>query len=72
MEKHNYTYQSDFAKKHLAEGCRILLREPLQQRFGELPEDAEARIEKADADTLTAWGRKLLNASNLADVFAPA
>jgi hypothetical protein len=70
MQQHNYTYQSDFAKKYVAEGYRELLRKQLQQRFGELPADAIARLEEADADTLEAWAGRVLTASSLADVFA--
>ena len=86
MGLHNYTYQSDFARKYFSEGCqegftqgvregmelgyRELLRDQLQQRFGALPADAGARLEKADSDTLGAWGRRVLTAASLADVFA--
>jgi hypothetical protein len=79
MQQYNYTYQSDFAKKYVAEGrkegielgYRAVLRELLQQRFGELPADALARLDEADADTLDAWARRVLTAGSLADVFAP-
>lgn len=78
MQQHNYTYQSDFAKKYVAEGrnegrkegYRALLRTLLQERFGELPADAIARLDDADADTLDVWGRRVLTATSLADVFA--
>jgi hypothetical protein len=82
MQQHNYTYQSDFARKYVAEGVkegtklgiaqgyRAVLRTLLEQRFGELPADAIARLEEADADTLDAWTRRVLTASSLADVFA--
>jgi hypothetical protein len=82
MQQHNYTYQSDFARKYVAEGVkegtkkgielgyRALLRKQLQQRFGELPADVAARLDEADADTLDAWGGRVLTASSLADVFA--
>jgi hypothetical protein len=74
MQQHNYTYQSDFAKKYVAEGTkngyRAVLRTQLQHRFGELPADAIARLEEADVDTLDAWAPRVLTASSLADVFA--
>jgi hypothetical protein len=82
MQQHNYTYQSDFAKKYVAEGVkegtkkgielgyRATLRTLLEQRFGALPADALARLDQADADTLDAWVRRVLTAGSLADVFA--
>jgi hypothetical protein len=82
MQQHNYTYQSDFAKKYLAEGIeegrkegialglRELLRDQLEQRFGEIPADLGSKLDEADATTLRAWGRRLLAATSLADVFA--
>ncbi len=82
MQQHNYTYQSDFAKKYVAEGVkegtklgiaqgyRDVLRDQLQQRFGELRADVASRLEEADADTLRAWTRRVLTATSLADVFA--
>jgi hypothetical protein len=78
MQQHNCTYQSDFARKYVAEGTkkgiaqgyRALLRKQLQQRFGALPTDVAARLEEADADTLDAWGSRVLTAASLADVFA--
>lgn len=79
MQQHKYTYQSDFAKKYVAEGLeqgvaqgyRELLGAQLQQRFGELPVEIQARLDAADANTLNAWGRRVLTATSLADVFAP-
>jgi hypothetical protein len=79
MQQHKYTYQSDFARKYVAEGLeegtkqgyRALLGKLLQQRFGELPGDIMARLEEADADTLDLWGGRVLTAGSLAEVFAP-
>jgi hypothetical protein len=81
MQQHNYTYQSDFAKKYFSQGIeegkkegielgyREVLRDQLQQRFGELPADVMARLDEAEADTLRAWARRVLTAGSLADVF---
>jgi hypothetical protein len=71
MQQHKYTYQSDFARKYVAEGSRNVLHDQLEQRFGELPADVAARLDEADADTLRAWGRRVLTAGSLAEVFAP-
>jgi hypothetical protein len=78
MQQHKYTYQSDFARKYVAEGVkegtkqgyRDMLHALLQQRFGELPADVAARLDEADIDTLRAWGRRVLTAGSLAEVFA--
>ncbi|HWN69116.1 MAG TPA: hypothetical protein VNM90_15865, partial [Haliangium sp.] len=69
MDFHNYEYQSDFAKKYLAQGYREMLRTLLQQRFGALPAEAEARLDAADGKTLKAWASRVLTAASLADVF---
>jgi hypothetical protein len=77
LQQKNYTYQSDFARKYVAEGrkegilegYREMLHTLLEQRFGALPTDAVARIDKADSDTLSAWGRRVLTANSLDDVF---
>lgn len=43
----------------------------LQQCSGELPVEVQARLDAADASTLGVWGRRVLTAASLADVFAP-
>jgi hypothetical protein len=53
-------------------GLRALVAEQLQVRFGALPHDAEEQLARADAPTLQEWGRRLVTAPALADVFAPA
>ena len=78
MQQHNYTYQSEFAKKYVAEGreegielgYRELLRKQLQQRFGALPTEAVARLDEANAATLDTWAGRVLTAGSLAEVFA--
>jgi AcrR family transcriptional regulator len=73
MDSRNYEYQSDFARKHfaqgIAQGYRTMLRNLLEQRFGALPASVEARLEQADADPLDAWGNRVLTAASLDDVF---
>jgi hypothetical protein len=78
MAQHNYTYQSDFAKKYFDEGIergiehgrRASLREQLEQRFGELPAEVTDRLEQASAELLTRWARRVLTAATLAEVLA--
>jgi hypothetical protein len=71
-----YEYESDFAKKYVAqgrdlghkEGERALLLRQLRARFGELPESIAARVEVAEVAQLERWGERVLNAKTLADV----
>jgi hypothetical protein len=67
-----YEYQSDFAKKYVAqgrqEGERALLLKQLRTRFGELPAAAVARVESAEVALLERWGERVLSAKTLADV----
>ena len=67
-----YEYQSDFAKKYVAqghkEGERALLLRLLCTRFGELPAAAVARIEGAEVAVLERWGERMLSAKTLAEV----
>jgi len=82
MRAHKYEYQSDFARKYVAEGRKegrdqglvegqraIVLRQ-LTRRFQPLPPEALARIEKADAATLETWADRLLSAESLDEVWS--
>ncbi|WP_438014445.1 DUF4351 domain-containing protein [Sorangium sp. So ce315] len=75
-----YEYQSDFAKKYVAqgrdlgrqegrrEGERTMLMRLLRARFGELPDAAVARIEAAETAVLEHWAERVLSANTLAEV----
>lgn len=39
------------------------------QRFGELPDWAETRLQEAPPEQLELWGERLLEASRLVEVF---
>ena len=41
----------------------------LEQRFGTVPASYQKRLKQADSDTLLEWGRRLLSAPSLKDVF---
>ena len=51
------------------QGAGLLLRGQLEQRFGPLPEPIVARLDEADAEQLLAWGRRVLDAGTLDEVF---
>ncbi|MEW6742842.1 MAG: DUF4351 domain-containing protein [Planctomycetota bacterium] len=51
------------------QGHREILRQQLETRFGPLPPDLSLRIEEAPLETLQRWGRSLLAAKTLPDVF---
>ncbi|WP_437628102.1 DUF4351 domain-containing protein [Sorangium sp. So ce1151] len=67
-----YEYQSDFAKKYVAqgrqEGERAILLRLLRARFGELPDTAVARVEEAEITVLETWAERVLSAKTLAEV----
>lgn len=78
MAQHHYSYQSDFAKKYVAEGIeqgrretlREMLHVQLEQRFGELSAELVDKLERADTDTLARWTRRVLTAASPAEVLA--
>ena len=49
-------------------GVTALLRQ-MKKKFGEIPKDAEERIEKADSDTLLEWSENVLSANTVDEVF---
>jgi hypothetical protein len=52
----------------LQEGQRRMLLKQLRARFGALPEDATARVNRADAAELDLWSDRVLTAPSLAEV----
>ena len=53
----------------LRQGQLGLLAELLAERFGALDEAVQARLEQADEETLKRWGRNLLSARSMDEVF---
>ena len=77
MSLHNYEFQTEFAKRYMAEGRKegreageraIVLRQ-LMKRFGPLPAAAVERVEQADVATVEEWAERLLTAETLDQVF---
>lgn len=78
MDPAKYEYQSDFAKRYLAqgrsegriEGRAALILKLLTSRFGELDLHTTARIMQASVEELDAIGERLLAAKTLQDALA--
>ncbi len=56
-------------RQGLRQGQLGLLAELLAERFGALDEAVQARLEQADEETLKRWGRNLLSARSMDEVF---
>lgn len=50
-------------------GAAFFLRAQLEERFGALPEGVGERLDQADLERLAAWGRRLLHAQTIDEVF---
>ena len=79
MDPAKYEYQSEFAKRYVAqgklegklEGRADLIIHLLTLRFGPLSEDVLARISAASIEELDAIGERLLTAPSLQEVLGP-
>jgi hypothetical protein len=75
MDPAKYEYQSDFAKRYVAQGraegrAALVLRQ-LTRRFGALPLAATERLGAASVDELDAIGERLLTAESLDEALGP-
>ena len=57
-------------EKGVATGQRELLLSQLVHRFGTLPESVTRRVAAASTAELERWGKRILDAASLDDVFA--
>ena len=83
MDPAKYEYQSEFAKRYVAQGRvegkvegelkgrSILVVRLLTRRFGPLPPEADARIAVATIEELDAIGERLLTAKSLEEALGP-
>ena len=79
MDPAKYEYQSEFAKRYVAqgkaegraEGRADLLTRQLTLRFGVLPPEALARLAGASIEELDAIGERLLTAPTLQEALGP-
>ena len=69
MDPRKYEYQSEFARRYVAEGeakgRAALVMRLLVSRFGQLPQQADARIAQASVEELDQIGERLLTAQTL-------
>jgi hypothetical protein len=69
MDPRKYEYQSDFARRYVAqgriEGRAALVIRQLALRFGPLAQQVEARIAEASIEELDRIGERLLTAQTL-------
>ncbi|HWN67243.1 MAG TPA: hypothetical protein VNM90_06360 [Haliangium sp.] len=70
MAGSSYEYQSEFARRHVAEGFKQALTRQLGRKFGELPDWARQRLQTASKADIERWGERVLVAGTLDDVFA--
>lgn len=76
MDPAKYEYQSEFARRYVAQGkaegaVELLLRQ-MKLRFGALGEETVARVQSASAAELDLYGERVLTATSLDAVFGPA
>ncbi len=57
-------------RREIQQGLVSLLMTQLAQRFGQLPEWADQKLRSATPETLESWGRRILGARSLEEVFA--
>jgi hypothetical protein len=53
----------------MLEGKYIIILHLLQHKFSEVPAKYLKRLAEADADTLLAWSKRILDAKYLEDIF---
>lgn len=84
MDPAKYEYQSDFARRYVAEGKAegitqgnaqgraAMVTRLLTHRFGSLPEDVRSGIAAASIEELDAIGKRLLTAKTLQEAISPS
>lgn len=65
MDPAKYEYQSDFARRYVAQGRVEMIITLLTARFGTLNDEARARIAAASLAELEAIGKRLLDSKTL-------
>lgn len=69
MDPAKYEYQSEFARRYVAQGRAEVLLELLQHKFGPLAAETIERVRTASIEELNAWTTtRILSASTLREV----
>lgn len=79
MDMRNYEYQSDFARKYVAQGRAegeamgraTLINRLLALRFGPLSESIRARVEQSSIAELDTIAERVLSATTLEEALGP-
>lgn len=71
MDPAKYQYQSEFAKRYVAQGRADIVLRQLAVLFGPLPPDIAARIAASSSDELDRIGERLLTAQSLGEALGP-
>jgi hypothetical protein len=75
MDARKYEYQSDFARRYIAQGevhgRAALIMRLLTFRFGSVDSQAESRVQRASIAELEAIGERLLAANTLQEALGP-
>ena len=71
MNSLGYEYQSDFARRYVAQGRLEIILKQLASRFGPLPEAVHARVRSADGAQIDTMADRMLTARTLEEVLGP-
>ena len=71
MNSLGYEYQSDFARRYVAQGRMEIILKVLASRFGPLTEAVQARIRSADRTQIDPMADRMLTARTLEEVLGP-
>ncbi len=63
-------WEAEGIQKGIQKGEAAMLMRQIRHRFGEVPKPITQQISKADPQTLLIWGEKVLDATNLEEIFA--
>ena len=71
MNSLGYEYQSDFARRYVAQGRIEIILKMLASRFGPLTEAVHARVRSADSAQIEAIADRMLTAQALEELLGP-